>query len=119
MRTSKPVHTEGNARILDLVRQERTLAEIARELGISRGVVSGVIGRARDGGTLAKSKPPRAEEGCKPEVGQSVVAVRDNVLRLAPLLVVCGHIHACVGQHTRLGCSPVINAGPGEVEWEV
>jgi Icc-related predicted phosphoesterase len=47
------------------------------------------------------------------------VAVRDAITRLEPLLVVCGHIHDCAGQHVRLGRSPVVNAGPAGVEWEV
>ena len=47
------------------------------------------------------------------------VAVRDVVLRLEPVLVVCGHIHASGGQQARLGRSPVVNAGPAGVEWEV
>jgi uncharacterized protein len=53
--------------------------------------------------------------------GQSLgsVAVRDAVLRLQPRLVVCGHIHASAGQHAVLGRSPVVNAGPGGVEWEL
>jgi Icc-related predicted phosphoesterase len=47
------------------------------------------------------------------------VAVRDAVDQLEPLLVVCGHIHACAGQYVRLGRSPVVNAGPAGVEWEL
>lgn len=47
------------------------------------------------------------------------VAVRDAVDRLGPLLVVCGHIHACAGQHVRLGRLPVVNAGPAGIMWEV
>ena len=46
-------------------------------------------------------------------------AVRDAVMRLAPVLVVCGHIHASAGQHARLGTSPVVNAGPDGVVWEL
>lgn len=46
-------------------------------------------------------------------------AVRDAIVRLEPLLVVCGHIHACAGQHVQLGRSVVVNAGPAGVEWEV
>jgi uncharacterized protein len=46
-------------------------------------------------------------------------AVRDAVLRLESLLVVCGHIHACAGQQARLGCSPIVNAGPAGVEWDL
>lgn len=53
--------------------------------------------------------------------GQSLgsVAVREAVLRLRPRLVVCGHIHASAGQHTHLGSTPVVNAGPKGVEWEL
>jgi uncharacterized protein len=44
-------------------------------------------------------------------------AVREAVLRLCPVLVVCGHIHSCAGQQEVLGSSPVVNAGRGGVEW--
>jgi Icc-related predicted phosphoesterase len=46
-------------------------------------------------------------------------AVRDAVLRLAPKLVVCGHIHAGAGWHELLGATPVVNAGPDGVAWEL
>jgi uncharacterized protein len=51
--------------------------------------------------------------------GQSLgsVAVRQTVLRQRPILVVCGHIHACAGQQAMLGTTPVVNAGPQDVEW--
>jgi Icc-related predicted phosphoesterase len=53
--------------------------------------------------------------------GQSLgsVAVRDAVRRLQPLLVVCGHIHSCAGQQDKIGSTPVINAGPKGMEWEL
>jgi Icc-related predicted phosphoesterase len=53
--------------------------------------------------------------------GQSLgsTAVRDAVLQLEPVLVVCGHIHGCGGQQARLGRSPVVNAGPDGMEWEI
>lgn len=44
-------------------------------------------------------------------------AVRDAVVRLRPVLVVCGHIHASAGQQATVGPTPVVNAGPGGVEW--
>ena len=46
-------------------------------------------------------------------------AVRDAVLRLRPLLVVCGHIHESQGQQAMLGQSPVVNAGPEGFEWDL
>ena len=53
--------------------------------------------------------------------GQSLgsVAVRDALMRLQPLLVVCGHIHNCAGQQEKIGSTPVINAGPKGIEWEL
>jgi Icc-related predicted phosphoesterase len=46
-------------------------------------------------------------------------AVRDAIVRTSPLLVVCGHIHACAGRQEMLGETPVVNAGPSGVEWEL
>jgi transposase len=57
MSTLRPDNTERNGRIIDLARQGKAPADIARELGISRGAVSGVIRRARDSGTLATAQP--------------------------------------------------------------
>ncbi len=47
------------------------------------------------------------------------VAVRDAILRVKPRLVVCGHIHACSGQTAQIGNTPVVNAGPHGVEWQL
>jgi uncharacterized protein len=47
------------------------------------------------------------------------VAVRDAVVRLRPVLVVCGHIHASAGQQAAIGSSPVVNAGPNGFEWRL
>jgi Icc-related predicted phosphoesterase len=44
-------------------------------------------------------------------------AVRDTILEKSPRLVVCGHIHACWAQQAIVGTTPVMNAGPGGVEW--
>lgn len=44
-------------------------------------------------------------------------AIHDATLRVRSRLVVCGHIHACAGQHGLLGSTPVVNAGPDGVEW--
>jgi len=44
-------------------------------------------------------------------------AIRDTILEKSPLLVVCGHIHACWGQQENLGETPIINAGPGGIGW--
>jgi uncharacterized protein len=47
------------------------------------------------------------------------VAVRSTVERTRPLLVVCGHIHACAGRQSAIGSTPVVNAGPGGIEWSL
>jgi uncharacterized protein len=47
------------------------------------------------------------------------VAIREAVQRASPGLVVCGHIHASAGQHTLIGPTPVVNAGPAGIEWQI
>jgi Icc-related predicted phosphoesterase len=44
-------------------------------------------------------------------------AVRDAIVRTQPLLVVCGHIHESGGRTGTVGTTPVVNAGPGGIEW--
>lgn len=45
--------------------------------------------------------------------------VRDVVERTRLRLVVCGHIHASAGLTERIGTTPVVNAGPGGVWFEL
>jgi Icc-related predicted phosphoesterase len=72
------------------------------------------------GCVLVSHSPPKGAVDVSSS-GQSLgsVAVREAVLRLQPRLVVCGHIHACAGQTARLGASPVVNAGPDGVAWDL
>jgi len=44
-------------------------------------------------------------------------AVRDTILRTAPELVICGHIHGSAGQQGVIGETPVVNAGPAGIVW--
>ncbi len=46
-------------------------------------------------------------------------AIRDAVIRVQPQLVVCGHIHSGGGQMDRIDSTPVINAGPRGMVWQV
>jgi len=72
MTTSRRDNTERNARIVGLASQGKAPADIARELGISRGVVSGVIRRARDSGKLTKAHPATVEQSVEPMAAQSI-----------------------------------------------
>jgi Icc-related predicted phosphoesterase len=72
------------------------------------------------GCVLVSHSPPRGAADVDSR-GRSLgsAVVRDAVLRLRPALVVCGHIHASAGQQALLGASPVVNAGPAGVVWEL
>ena len=46
-------------------------------------------------------------------------SVRDAIVDKHPILVVCGHIHASIGETALIGDTTVINAGPEGVVWEL
>ncbi len=72
------------------------------------------------GCVLVSHSPPKGAVDVS-SAGQSLgsVAVRDTIRRVRPRLVVCGHIHGCAGQQGKVGATPVVNAGPGGIEWEL
>lgn len=72
------------------------------------------------GCVLVSHSPPQGAVDTSSQ-GRSLgsTAVRDAVERLQPRLVVCGHIHACAGQQATIGTTPVVNAGPNGVVWEL
>ncbi len=47
------------------------------------------------------------------------IAVRHAIDRCAPARVVCGHIHDSAGQFATVGQTPVANAGPDGILWDV
>ena len=69
---------------------------------------------------LVSHSPPKGSVD-KSSSGQSLGSrtVYDAVIRTQPRLVVCGHIHASAGQHTQIGKTPVINAGPRGILFEL
>ena len=46
-------------------------------------------------------------------------AVLQAIERCRPPLVVCGHIHESAGSHAMHAATPVVNAGPAGVVWEL
>ncbi len=46
-------------------------------------------------------------------------AIRATIERLRPVLVACGHIHGSAGEQAMIGASPIVNAGPAGVAWEL
>jgi uncharacterized protein len=72
------------------------------------------------GCVLISHSPPKGAIDVSPS-GKSLgsTAVRDAVERTRPILVVCGHIHESAGQTAYVGRSPVVNAGPEGIVWDL
>ncbi|MCC6285120.1 MAG: metallophosphoesterase family protein [Phycisphaerales bacterium] len=65
------------------------------------------------GCVLVSHSPPKgAADRTAEGLSMGSEAVRDTVERVAPALVVCGHVHASAGREARIGAVTVINAGP-------
>lgn len=81
---------------------------------------AGMLAGCPVGCLLVSHSPPKGAVDLSSR-GQNLgsVAVRDAVERLKPRLVVCGHIHGSAGKRATIDSSPVVNAGPIGVEWEL
>jgi Icc-related predicted phosphoesterase len=79
-----------------------------------------LLARCPVGAVLVSHSPPQGVVDVSSR-GQSLgsAAVRDAILSKKPRLVVCGHIHESGGQIAWLGKTPVVNAGPTGVMWEL
>jgi Icc-related predicted phosphoesterase len=79
-----------------------------------------LLASAPPGCVLVSHSPPSGAVD-RSSRGQSLgsVAVARAIERLQPVLVVCGHIHGSGGQSEMLGTTPVVNAGPAGVVWEL
>jgi Icc-related predicted phosphoesterase len=79
-----------------------------------------LLARCPAGCVLVSHSPPKGAVD-RSSRGASIgsTAVRDAVVRTSPRLVVCGHVHASGGQREMLGKTPVVNAGPGGIDWEL
>jgi uncharacterized protein len=72
------------------------------------------------GAVLVSHSPPKGTVDLSSS-GRSLgsTAVRDAIIHTKPRLVVCGHIHGSAGQHGLIGPTPVVNAGPSGMTWEI
>lgn len=72
------------------------------------------------GCVLVSHSPPKGAMD-RTSRGQSLgsTTVLDAIARTWPRLVVCGHIHESGGQRAMIGSTPVVNAGPSGIEWEL
>jgi Icc-related predicted phosphoesterase len=87
---------------------------------LSEEQAAGLLAKCPERCVLVSHSPPKGTLDVASN-GQSLgsTAVRDCIVAKKPALVVCGHIHASAGQRAALGTTPVVNAGPGGVVWEL
>lgn len=73
-----------------------------------------------EGCVLVTHSPPKGavDVGSRGK-GLGSEALRETVFRVRPALVVCGHIHDSSGRHEFIEKTPVVNAGPGGIDWIV
>lgn len=72
------------------------------------------------GAVLVSHSPPKgAVDVSSSGVSLGSVAVRRVIEDKQPALVVCGHIHQSAGQTGWIGETPVVNAGPAGVAWDL
>jgi Icc-related predicted phosphoesterase len=72
------------------------------------------------GAVLVSHSPPKGAVDLSSS-GQSLgsEAIREVIERQAPSLVVCGHIHESSGKSQQIGSTPVVNAGPRGIYWQL
>jgi len=73
-----------------------------------------------DHAVLVSHSPPKGLVD-RSSSGQSLgsTAVHDAIIQKKPLLVVSGHIHASGGKSATLNATPIVNAGPVGMIWEL
>lgn len=69
---------------------------------------------------LVSHSPPKGAVDVS-STGRSLgsVALSETILKRQPKLVVCGHIHESAGQYELVAQTPVVNAGPLGMIWEL
>lgn len=80
---------------------------------LSEEEARGLLANCPDGAVLVTHSPPHGHvdvAGGGEHLGSR--AVMDTIERVEPRLVVCGHIHACWKEESRVGHTRIVNAGP-------
>lgn len=72
------------------------------------------------GCVLVSHSPPR-DAVDQDSIGRHLGSrtIRAVIESKSPRLVVCGHIHASAGKQAMIGSTPVVNAGPQGIIWEL
>ncbi len=68
---------------------------------------------------VTHSPPQGAVDRSSRGVSLGSVAIRETIEQSHPRLAVCGHIHDCSGRTARIGATPVVNAGPRGIVWDL
>jgi Icc-related predicted phosphoesterase len=72
------------------------------------------------GAVLITHSPPKgAVDRDSSGRSRGSTAIQDAILRAQPRLVVCGHIHASAGKTETIGSTPIVNAGPDGIDWQL
>ena len=87
---------------------------------LSEGEAEDLLADCPEGAVLVSHSPPKGVVD-RDSSGQSLgsTTVRDTIEAKRPALTVCGHIHGSWGQDDTLASTPVVNAGPDGLFWEV
>jgi len=87
---------------------------------LSEGEAEDLLADCPEGAVLVSHSPPKGVVD-RDSSGQSLgsTAVRDTIEAKRPALTVCGHIHGSWGQDDTLASTPVVNAGPDGLLWDV
>jgi Icc-related predicted phosphoesterase len=72
------------------------------------------------GSVLVSHSPPKGAVDVSSS-GRSLgsTAVLDAIKRVRPILVVCGHIHESGGRVASVDATPIVNAGPQGMDWQL
>ncbi|WP_197917426.1 metallophosphoesterase family protein [Thiosulfatihalobacter marinus] len=80
---------------------------------LEEDAAAALLARCDSADILISHSPPKGiADRDSDGVSLGSTAVRAAITRIAPKLVLCGHIHDCWGQSTKLGSTRIVNLGP-------